>query len=257
MTESDALTAQTQLLDYRHPAIAGLITMRGWAALGEAERIGAAYDFVRNEIAFGYNRADAIPASAVLRDGYGQCNTKAILLMALLRGLGIPCRLHGFTIRKSLQRGVVPELVYGLAPNDILHSWVEIRHEGAWIELEGFILDEPYLRSLQTTFAPQSDRLCAYGAGTNTLAVPGVAWCGRSTYIQKTGINRDLGLFDTPDSFYAGHRQNLPKWKDVLYRLVIRHWMNMRVRGIRRGRIPKIPAVAKPGGDRIATEGTL
>ncbi len=42
----------------------------------EYDRIGAAYDFVRNEILFGYNRTDAIPATEVLADGYGQCNTK-------------------------------------------------------------------------------------------------------------------------------------------------------------------------------------
>lgn len=240
--ELGVLTAATPLLDYHHPDIAALIASRGWPGLAEAGRIGAAYDFVRNEIAFGYNRADDIPASAVLADGYGQCNTKATLLMALLRGLGIPCRLHGFTIRKSLQRGVVPELVYRIAPDDILHSWVEVLHKGEWLELEGFILDAPYLSRLQERFAATGGSLCAYGAGTANLADPRVAWRGRSTYIQRTGINRDLGLFDTPDAFYAAHRQDLPPWKERLYRFFIRHWMNWRVRGIRRGRIPAIPA---------------
>ena len=42
--------------------------------------------------------------------------------MGLLRGVGIRCRLHGFAIHKALQRGVVPELVYPLAPPEILHT---------------------------------------------------------------------------------------------------------------------------------------
>ncbi|MFT5529960.1 MAG: transglutaminase-like putative cysteine protease, partial [Alteromonadaceae bacterium] len=45
---------------------------------------------------------DDISASDVLADGYGQCNTKGNLLMALLRGLGIQCRFQGFTIDQQL-----------------------------------------------------------------------------------------------------------------------------------------------------------
>ncbi|CAH8720987.1 transglutaminase-like domain-containing protein, partial [Paenibacillus thiaminolyticus] len=55
---------------------------------------------------------DDIPASEVLRDGRGQCNTKSILLMALLRKVGIPCRIHGFYIDKRMQKGALTGLVY-------------------------------------------------------------------------------------------------------------------------------------------------
>ena len=235
------LLAPTRLLDFDHPAIEALIGARGWAALTPHDRIGAAYGFVRDEIAFGYNRADDIPASRVLRDGHGQCNTKATLLMALSRALGVPCRLHGFTIRKSLQRGVVPELVYPIAPADILHSWVEIRHDGRWIALEGFILDRAFLSALQGRFAPASESLVGYGVGTDRLSAPGVEWTGADTAIQSTGINRDLGLFDAPDDFYAAHGQAFGRLRGALYRGVIRHWMNRRVAAIRAGRISAIP----------------
>ena len=60
-TPSDLLRA-TPLLDFDHPTIRDLIAARGWAGLVPFGRIGAAYDFVRDEIAFGYNRYDAIPA---------------------------------------------------------------------------------------------------------------------------------------------------------------------------------------------------
>ena len=39
-------------------------------------KIREVYSFVRNEIKFGYNKGDDIIASEVLKDGYGQCNTK-------------------------------------------------------------------------------------------------------------------------------------------------------------------------------------
>ena len=68
------------------------------------------------EIAFGYNTDDMISASEVLKDGYGQCNTKGTLFMALLRAVGIRCRIHGFTIDKKLQKGAMTGIVYKLAP---------------------------------------------------------------------------------------------------------------------------------------------
>ncbi len=234
--------SETPLLDYQNPAIKALIAQRGWANLSEGDGIGAAYDFVRNEVLFGYNSDDALPASKVLADGYGQCNTKGTLLMALLRAMGIPCRFHGFTIDKGLQRGVVPELVNPLAPRNIIHSWVEVQYRGEWLELEGFILDQAVLSALQAAF-PERTSLCAYGAGTDCLQAPNVTWVGQSTHIQKTGINRDFGAFDSPDAFYADHRQ-LTAFRGLIYRLIIRHWMNRRVAQIRAGHVPSIP-----GGD--------
>ena len=61
---------------------------------------------------FGYNIDDNISASKVLADGYGQCNTKGTLFMALLRACNIPCRVHGFTIDKKLQKGAMTGIVY-------------------------------------------------------------------------------------------------------------------------------------------------
>ena len=51
------LLSETQLLDFRDPSIEALVVDRGWRALRPYDRIGAVYDFVRNEIAFGYNTA--------------------------------------------------------------------------------------------------------------------------------------------------------------------------------------------------------
>ena len=246
MIDETHLLDATPLLDFPSGGIARLIEDRGWLGLAEHDRIGAAYDFVRNEILFGYNRADDIPASEVLADGYGQCNTKGTLLMAFLRALGVPCRLHGFTIHKALQRGVVPEAVYPIAPAEILHSWVEVWTDGRWIELEGFILDESFLGSLQQAF-DGTESLCGYGAGTDRLSAPPVEWSGENTHIQKTGIARDFGTYDTPDLFYADHRQQFGLVRDMIYRGIVRHWMNVRVKAIRSGRVPRIPGLRRPG----------
>lgn len=96
---------ETHMLDYSHPTIQKLIQDKQWKKMNEFKRIQSIYNYVRDEILFGYNSDDYIPASKVLADGYGQCNTKGTLFMALLRACDIPCRIHGFTINKKLQKG--------------------------------------------------------------------------------------------------------------------------------------------------------
>lgn len=227
------LLLPTRLLDFDHPSLLRRIEQRGWGRLPEYERIGAIYDFVRDEIAFGYNVSDDLPASRVLADGIGQCNTKGTLLMALFRGAGIPCRFHGFTIHKALQKGAITGIAYLLAPRDIIHSWVEVWFEGRWVNLEGFILDHAYLAQLQRKFSDHLGPFCGFGAATPDLQNPGVNWKGADTYIQKDGINQDFGVYDDPDSFYAQHGTNLSGPKRWLFEHVIRHWMNGNVARIR------------------------
>ena len=70
---------ETPMLDFNHPQIQSLIQQRKWRKLPPYDAIGAIYNYVRDEIHFGYNADDRLPASRVLKDGYGQCNTKGTL----------------------------------------------------------------------------------------------------------------------------------------------------------------------------------
>lgn len=228
----DRYLQETRLLDYADPVIQQTIECLNLPQDNKG-KILAIYNFVRDDILFGYNKDDAISASQVLCDGYGQCNTKGILLMALLRFVGIPCRIHGFTIDKELQRGAMNGLVYKSAPKEILHSWIEIQYREQWLELEGFILDMNYLSSLQRRFSECTGGFCGYGVATADFQHPQVNWEENNTYIQKEGIVRDFGIFDSPDEFFEKHAQNLSPVKRLLYRHVGRHLMNRNVRKIR------------------------
>jgi transglutaminase-like putative cysteine protease len=203
--------------------------------LPEYEPIAHIYNFVQNEIAFGYNEANDIPSSQVYRDGYGQCNTKGTLLMALLRKCGLPCRFHAFTIDKRFQKGVLSGFAYNLAPRNIIHSWVEVWFENKWLNLEGFVLDRPYLKSIQTRFSVVEDAFCGFAVATQSLKNPPIEWKGADTYIQKDGINHDYGVYDAPDNFYKKHRDKLSGIKRFLFRHVVRKRMNNNVSKIRRG----------------------
>lgn len=229
---SDYLS-ETKMLDFSHPSIQKLIEARGWRSLSEFDCIKGIYNYVRDEILFGYNTDDDIPASKVLKDGYGQCNTKGTLFMALLRACGIPCRVHGFTIDKKLQKGAMTGFVYKKAPQNVYHSWVEVFFEGKWYELEAFILDKEYLSKLQNINKECTGAFCGYGVAVSNFQNPVIDFNRNNTYIQSEGINQDFGVYDSPDEMLKEHHQELSGIKKFAYRHYGRHMMNRNVRRIR------------------------
>ena len=230
---SKNLLKHTPMLDFNHPQIQSLIEQRQWRDLSQYDAIGEIYNYVRDEISFGYNADDRIPARQVLSDGYGQCNTKGTLLIALLRAVGISTRFHGFTIYNELQRGAIPNYLFFFAPKRIIHSWVEVYYKERWINLEGYIIDKPYLKQIQSRFAEDNESFSGFGIATKCLASPDVDWTGEDTYIQSDGIADDFGTYEQPDDFYSKHGSNLTGIKKVLFRYALRHLMNRNVNNIR------------------------
>lgn len=224
---------ETDMLDYSDIHIQRLIQDKDWLELSDFDRIKAIYNYVRDEILFGYNIDDSIPASKVLADGYGQCNTKGTLFMALLRACSIPCRVHGFTIDKKLQKGAMTGLVYRSAPKNVLHSWVEIFFEDIWYELEAFILDNLYFSKLQQAHIDCVGAFCGYGVAVKDFQHPVIDFDRNNTYIQSEGINQDFGIYDCPDDFLKEHRQQMSVIKAFAYRNLGRHLMNRNVKKIR------------------------
>ncbi|MDE6618206.1 MAG: transglutaminase-like domain-containing protein [Clostridiales bacterium] len=225
---------ETKMLDFSHKSIQRLIISRNWLNLNEFDKIKSIYNYVRDEIKFGYNVSDKIPASKVLKDGYGQCNTKGTLFMALLRGVGIPCRVHGFTIDKELQKGAMTGIVYRKAPKNVFHSWVEVCYQDKWYNLEAFILDKDYLTKLQNKFSDCSGSFCGYGVAVTDFKNPTIEWNANDTYIQSEGINQDFGVYDSPDELLKEHGQEMSKCKELMYRLIGRRLMNRNVKKIRK-----------------------
>lgn len=221
------------MLDFSNPSIQKLIEAKRWKEQDKFDRLRSIYNFVRDEVEFGYNTDDSIPASKVLKDGYGQCNTKGTLFMALLRACEIPCRVHGFTIDKQLQKGVMSGFVYKNAPQNILHSWVEVYFEDKWYDLEAFILDQRYLSKLQKQFANCTGSFCGYGVAVKDFQHPIIDFDRNNTYIQSEGITQDFGVYDSPDELLKNHHQEVSAIKAFAYRYLGRHLMNCKVKKIR------------------------
>lgn len=226
---------ETNLLNYSKESIQELIKEKNWKDLDDFNKIKEIYNFVRDDILFGYNKSDNITAEQVLKDGYGQCNTKGILFMALLRAVNIKCRLHGFTIDKKLQKGAMTGFVYKNAPNNIIHSWVEVFYNEKWYELEAFILDKKYLEKLKAKFKNYNNEFCGYGVAVKNFENLNIEWNENNTYIQSEGINNDYGIYDSPDEFFKNHNQDLSKFKTFLYQNIGRHLMNYNVNKVRKG----------------------
>lgn len=224
---------ETAMLDFLNPQIQNLIKMKQWREQNKFDCLKAIYNFVRDDIAFGYNTDDNIPASKVLKDGYGQCNTKGTLFMALLRACDIPCRVHGFTIDKQLQKGVMSGFVYRKAPKNIFHSWVEVYFEDNWYELEAFILDKKYLSKLQKRFNNCTGLFCGYGVAVKEFQNITIDFDRNNTYIQSEGITRDFGIYNSPDELLKDHHQEISSLKAFAYKHLGRHLMNRKVNKIR------------------------
>lgn len=215
--EKTGLLKKTKLLDYDDCLIQSLIYERGWRDLPEYDVIGSVYHFVKDEILFGYNRCDTLTASEVLSDGIGQCNTKSTLLMALLRALGIPCRLHGFTVSKDFQKGATSGIVSFLAPSEIVHTWVEVLFDGRWIILEGVIIDDGFLFAIKQMYPETKGIFRRYAIAIDDFPNLAVDWTGKDTFIQSKAIVKDFGIFPDPDSFFSKHSQNLGILRTFLY----------------------------------------
>ncbi len=224
---------ETKMLDYSNKNIQQLIEKRNWKEMYSFECLKSIYNFVRDEILFGYNIDDSVRASKVLSDGFGQCNTKGTLFMALLRVCGIPCRIHGFTIDKKLQKGAMTGIVYKSAPKNIFHSWVEVYFEDKWYELEGFILDKCYLEKLQSKNKECKGAFCGYGVAVKDFQNLVIDFNRNNTYIQSEGITQDFGVYDSPDELLKEHHQEMSTVKAFAYRNLGRRLMNRNVRKMR------------------------
>ena len=223
----------TTMLNYNEQKITELVKLHKWNELDEYNKIGTIYDFVQNEILLGYNKVDNLTATQVLKDGIGQCNTKATLLMTLLRAVGIPCRLHGTKVTKTFQRSLMPKIMAKLAPPYIVHTWAEVYYNGAWLSLEGVITDKAYINGLQKMHPEHKGKFFDYAVAVEDFSNLQIEWHGQNTSVQQEAVVEDFGVFDTPDEFFAQHKQMYRGAKKFLYEKIGRKIMTKKVAKIR------------------------
>jgi hypothetical protein len=223
-----------KLADFDHPLIQQTAKklMSGTNSVREAlERI---FMFVRDDIVFAFPpEGDFVKASQTIKRGYGQCNTKGTLFLALCKASGIPARIHFSQISKEIQHGFFTGLPYYLMPDQISHSWLEVLLDGQWHPIDTYINDfllhnaavnELNKRCWATGFSVSR----ANGNPSAELVLDG------EHYSQMAAVGEDDGVWDEPAEFYSGAKylNRVGFVKQWLYRLFL-PIINARVRRLR------------------------
>jgi transglutaminase-like putative cysteine protease len=115
--------------DFARKAVAGVATDREKAVkLYYAVRDGILYDPYRID-----HTRDGFKASNILLSGHGYCVAKAVVLAAVLRAEGIPCKLHFADVRNHLTTERLKKLMQ--TDTFYYHGYNDIRLERSWIKV--------------------------------------------------------------------------------------------------------------------------
>ena len=129
--------APTEFIESDSPDIQSLAKKVSGEAATPREKAVKLYYAVRDGIYYDpYRiepRRDAFKATTILRQGYGYCVTKAVLLTSLLRSQGIPAKLHFADVRNHL----TTERLRKVMKTDIFyyHGYNDVWLDGRWLKV--------------------------------------------------------------------------------------------------------------------------
>ncbi len=180
------------------------------------------FNFVRDQILFGFDRFDA-KASDTLRKGIGFCISKANLQVALLRAAGIPARYHQVVLSNESLEGLVPDYIYRRnVPKEIgYHPWCECYLSGKWVVSEALF-----------------DRTLYNGACNKGIIskekIPNIDWDGENDLIVvKAFMLGDKGTYHSLDELFK-KLQEENKLPGIMARIVL-YFTTRHIDKIRKG----------------------
>ena len=201
-----------RLSDFDHPVVeetAKRLTQTEATLRGKLKQL---FLFVRDDIRFAFpDDGDLVKASDTLSLGYGQCNTKATLLLALCRVIGIPARIHFSLISKDIQKGFFTGLAYWLMPQEISHSWIEVEVDGSWRRIDTFINDLPLFNAAKTELKRRGWSV-GYSVALKNGQASAELDLDHEVFQQMAAVTDDHGTWDDPSAYYASskYKKNRP-----------------------------------------------
>jgi hypothetical protein len=142
----------------------------------EVDKAIALHDYVRENVKFGFNKyLDQDYPDYTLKIGYGHCNAKSRLMVVLLKGIGLEAYQHFVVLPKAILEGKAGNGRSWMIPNEISHSYVDVRVAGKWCAIDSFIIDTPYLEGAKARLAEES-RPFGYGIHAGSVNI----WDGKS-----------------------------------------------------------------------------
>lgn len=133
---ADRFLGATSTVESTHPSIVEFSSRATRGAASDPERAVKLFYAVRDGIRYDPYRLDltinGMKASTTLANGYGWCVSKAVLLAAACRALGIPARLGFADVRnhlstERLRQRMGTDLYYW-------HGYTEMLLEGKWVK---------------------------------------------------------------------------------------------------------------------------
>lgn len=212
-----------KLADFNHPIVMKKAKDLSKGAVSDRERLEKFFYYVRDEIKFGFpSKGDLMKASETIKLGMGQCNTKATLILALCKAVGIPARVHFSLITRDIQRGIFTGWRFKILPKFLSHDWVEVKIEGKWRKIDSFINDiNMYIVGKQLLREKEWDIgysiACTSGESSADYNID------EEKFVQMDAITDDHGIYDDPSEYYSSELyQNRPNPITLMiYRLMI------------------------------------
>jgi transglutaminase-like putative cysteine protease len=171
----------------------------------EREVAIALHDYVRENVKFGFNKYfDATQPDYTLACGWGHCNPKSRLMVALFRAAGMESYQHFVVIPKDILKGAIPASRYWMIPAELSHSYAEVKVVGVWCELDSYIVDTPLLKGAQARLA-RENRSLGYGVRLDSVNT----WDGQSnafSQFAQSMMVEDHGRVDDLEAYFRDNR---------------------------------------------------
>ena len=211
------------LSDYKNPIVKNKAEELIRNSESLEDKISAIFYYVRDDIKFAFPKeGDLVQASQTIKYGYGQCNTKATLFLALCKALGIHARIHFSLIEKDIQRGLFSGIAFWLMPKEISHSWIEIEMNGEWLKIDAFINDAAFYKAGKKELKKNNwDVGYSIACSKNDSSIE--LDFENEKFVQMDAVTEDHGIYDEPmDYFNSSRYKNRPNaFKLFMYKLLI------------------------------------
>ena len=192
-------------IDAPHPTIIDVLEKITVKTATARENAVLVHDYVREKVKFGFNRYfDAAPPEFTLSYGIGHCNTKSRLMVVFLKRLGLEAYQHFVVIPKEILAGAMPPTQFRMISAEISHSFVDVNIEGAWCQIDSFIIDTPYLQGAKARLANEG-RSIGYGVRPGSTNV----WDGQSDVFSQFDpslVIEDHGRIDDLEAYFHDKR---------------------------------------------------
>ena len=192
--------SSTRLLDLDNPKLRIQAMRLTQLADTSTQKVVAIHAFVKS-LPFGCVAAFThVLAADVLRSRRGDCHTKGVLFVALLRCVGLPARLRFVSLSSDFLRGII-----SLPKMNVVHAIGEVFLDGRWIQTDAYVTDTQFEVGAQKLLV-QEGRQLGYGIhrdGTHQ-------WDGFHDAHGQTALAdaarwplQDWGVAHDPEQFYA------------------------------------------------------